>query len=102
MDSLPFFTQASMRTDIDIDTKQVRLPLNCLSGFSRCVARFGDVILAAWRRRPNRIRANHWAHRARPRQTRRAGLHGMAGRCHALLWTHHNGLGEPGMGAYLL
>lgn len=34
----------AMRTDVTIDTQQVRLPLNCLSGFSRCVAQFGDVI----------------------------------------------------------
>lgn len=33
-----------MRTDIIIDTKQVQLPLRCALGYSRCVARFGDVI----------------------------------------------------------
>lgn len=34
-----------MRTDIAIDKKQVRLPLSCLTGFSKCRARFGDVVL---------------------------------------------------------
>jgi len=33
-----------MRIDIDIDTRPVPLPLNCHSGFSRSIARFGNVI----------------------------------------------------------
>ncbi len=33
-----------MRNDIVIDTQQVQLPLNCSLGYSRCVARYGDVI----------------------------------------------------------